>query len=166
MVLCSTNDIDVDDIQKKLEQEIPNADGMPDLEEIEKVIKEKCDKNGGEDAFNKIQLQKDALQTCIQSNINVTEAQAEVEEAKKTGSMDEVFAKYCKRIPDVMQCVTNVTDLVEPCLEEKEKDSLVVIRNVTESLLNFTCFKDGDRLASKYLKIKGYVTYNLQIWKA
>lgn len=89
------------------------------------------------------------LQTCIQDKVNVTEAQIQIEEAKKTGSMDEVFAKYCRKIPEFMVCVNDVTDSVRPCLEEKEKDSLVILQNLTESLLNFTCLKDGDRMASE-----------------
>lgn len=96
-----------------------------------------------------LQTQKELLQECIEAQVNVTAVQVELEEAKKTGSMDEVFAKYCKKIPDVMTCVKNVTDAVKPCLEDREKDSLKILSNITESLLDFACFKDGDRIASK-----------------
>lgn len=95
------------------------------------------------------QAQKEVLQECVEAQINVTAVQEELEVAKKTGSMDEVFAKYCKKIPDVMLCVKNVTNAVKPCLEDKEKDSLKILSNITESLLDFACFKDGDRIASK-----------------
>lgn len=97
-----------------------------------------------------LQEKKSYIQECVQNNINVTVAQAELEEAKKTGSMDEVFAKYCKRIPNYMDCIQNVTEAARPCLEDKEKESLNVVLNVTESLLNFMCYKDGDRIASKF----------------
>lgn len=83
--------------------------------------------------------------------MNVTAVQEELQEAKKTGSMDEVFAKYCKKIPDIMGCVKNVTEAFKPCLEDKEKDSLKILSNITESLLDFACYKDGDRIASKLL---------------
>lgn len=85
----------------------------------------------------------------MESQVNVTALQEELDEAKKTGSMDEVFREYCKKIPNVMSCVKNVTDAIKPCLEDKEKDSLKTLSNITESLLDFACLKDGDKIASK-----------------
>lgn len=90
------------------------------------------------------------MQECVEAQVNVTTIQEELEVAKKTGSMDEVFAKYCKKIPDVMNCVKNVTEAFKPCLEDKEKESLKILANITESLLDFACYKDGDRIASQF----------------
>lgn len=100
------------------------------------------------------------LQECIEAQVNVTAVQEELEEAKKTGSMDEVFAKYCKKIPDVMSCVKKVNEAVKECLEDKEKDSLKILSNITESLLDFACFKDGDRIASKYYFNEFFFNFN------
>lgn len=63
--------------------------------------------------------------------------------------MDEVFGKYCKKVPEIMYCIKNVTEAAKPCFEDKEKESLKIGLNITESLINFMCYKDGDRIASK-----------------
>lgn len=68
------------------------------------------------------------------------------------GSLDDVFGKYCKKVPEFELCVKNYTSVLEVCLESKEKDSEKVILNVTKSLSEFVCHKSGDRIASKYRK--------------
>lgn len=73
----------------------------------------------------------------------------ELEVAKKSGSMDEVFAKYCNKTPHFIDCTKTVTDKVTLCLNPEEKDNMKVVLNVTENLGKFICDKNGDRLASK-----------------
>lgn len=41
------------------------------------------------------------------------------------------------------------TTALEPCLEESEKENKKMVLNITESLANFLCYKDGDRIASE-----------------
>lgn len=81
--------------------------------------------------------------------MNITKLQEEVEKAKETGSMDEVFGKYCKKYPDVYNCFNNVTDVAMQCMNDAEKDSLNITMNIVKELKEFMCFKDGDRIASK-----------------
>ncbi|KZC14568.1 27 kDa hemolymph protein, partial [Dufourea novaeangliae] len=45
------------------------------------------------------------------------------------------------------KCVSNFTAAIEPCLEPAEKENKKIIQNITDSLLNFVCFKEGDRIA-------------------
>lgn len=97
-----------------------------------------------------LQAAKDEIQECIESNFNFTQIQEELAESRKTGAMEEVFAKYCAKTPIIQNCIKNLTLAVEPCLEEEEKESLTLILNITESLGNFGCYKEGDRIASKY----------------
>ncbi|XP_018321234.1 27 kDa hemolymph protein-like [Agrilus planipennis] len=112
------------------------------------LIKQKCEKNGGEANIDlKFQSIRDELQACISDNFNVTQIQEEVEKAKSTGSMDEVFAKYCAKKELVYNCVSNLTETVNKCLDDEEKESMKLFLNVTDSLANFVCFKDGDRIA-------------------
>lgn len=90
------------------------------------------------------------LQKCVVSNFNFELIQNELDEAKKTGSMDEVFLKYCNKKPIIIECINKAAKTLEACLEEAEKKSLKLITDVIESLIEFACFKDGDRLARKY----------------
>ncbi|KAF2904644.1 hypothetical protein ILUMI_01528 [Ignelater luminosus] len=146
-VLCQ-NEIPEEEIEKKL-NEIPGFENFnqSSLAAVEDAVKLKCKKNGGADAFDKLEAAKTQLMECIQSNFNFTQIQEEVDASRKTGSMDEVFARYCLKVPIVEACVKNLTDTVKPCLEEEEKSSLKLLLNITNSLANFACYKDGDRIA-------------------
>jgi hypothetical protein len=59
------------------------------------------------------------------------------------------FKFYFRRSPQLQQCVNNFTVLIEPCLNEEEKENKNLIQNITDSILNFVCYKEGDRIACK-----------------
>jgi len=144
-----------EDIQKGIEEklsEIPglenfNRSAIPQVEDVVDVIKKKCEKNGGSEAFDKLGPAKDEMQECFESNFNTTQIEIEIAEARKSGSMEVVFAKYCAKKHTILQCISNLTDVIEPCLEEKERVSLKVLQNITENMAEFFCYKDGDRVA-------------------
>ncbi|KAF5287541.1 hypothetical protein FQR65_LT12212 [Abscondita terminalis] len=130
--------------------EIPGLDlseNAPSVEEIIATAQEKCEKNGGKEAFDRLMVAKDEIQTCFESNFNLTQIEAELTEKRKTGSMDEVFAKYCKKRPVIEKCLKDLTGAVEPCLEDGEKSSMKLLVNITNTFIDFGCFKDGDRIA-------------------
>lgn len=141
------------DIEDQL-QNIPglekfNASSVTE-EDLEKLLKEKCVKaGGGEEAYLAIKNQKEELQECLENQVNTTEVQMEITEAKKTGSMDEVFGKYCKKFPEIYKCMANVTNNIRPCLEEAERETLNRSLELVQELKEFICYKDGDRIASK-----------------
>lgn len=124
-----------------------NISNVPTVEEGERIFEEKCKKMGHREAYQAAQAGKDELQECFKSLVNVTELQAEMEQAKPTGDLDTVFRKYCRKSPQFQQCVTNFTALIEPCLNEEEKENKDLIQNITDSILKFVCFKEGDRIA-------------------
>ncbi|KAF7282127.1 hypothetical protein GWI33_003138 [Rhynchophorus ferrugineus] len=115
--------------------------------EVEKVLKKKCEEQGSKDALDAINNQTSLIHKCITTHVNVTQIQPELDEAKKTGSMDVVFAKYCKKWPEVYACVENVTLIVRQCLTETEEKSFNKTLTIIDELKEFMCFKDGDRLA-------------------
>ncbi|OAD57695.1 27 kDa glycoprotein, partial [Eufriesea mexicana] len=45
------------------------------------------------------------------------------------------------------KCVSNFTTAIEACLEPEERENKKIIQNITDSLLNFVCYKEGDRIA-------------------
>nr|CAH7742636.1 unnamed protein product [Callosobruchus chinensis] len=117
----SLNDLESDDNLKKIQEHLPpelqnfNTSSLPKLEQVEKVLREKCQK--------------------------------ELEKAKNTGSMDEVFGKYCKRWPDIQACFQNATSFARQCMDTKEQDAFNRSLTILQELQEFVCFKDGDRLA-------------------
>lgn len=97
-----------------------------------------------------LQDAKDTLKSCVEAQINVTVFQNELEEAKKTGSMDEVFGKYCGRTPEFEKCANSFTDKLKRCLTEDEQKALDAALDVAKKLGEFLCYNDGDRLASEW----------------
>lgn len=159
------NDINEDDIKNKLgdagidTSNLPNfnASDIP-VEQIKKSLQEKCAEAGADpSAVDDIQNQKDALQECLQAQVNVTLLQEEIEESKKTGSMDEVFGKYCKKYPDIYGCFDKVTEIAKQCMTDGEKKSLNLTMNIVKELKEFVCYKDGDRIASKRINARKIV---------
>lgn len=124
--------------------EIPAS--VPDLDDFE-AIKERCEKKAGAGTYEKVKTAGEEAQKCIKAIIDVEKIKTEVEEAKKTGSMDEVFGKYCGKRPQIKECVKKVYDAAQPCLEESEKNALNVTGNILTQISDFACYRDGDRIA-------------------
>ncbi|XP_012270782.1 27 kDa hemolymph protein [Orussus abietinus] len=124
-----------------------NASALPTAEDAKNLLKKKCDKYGGPKAFENALAGQEQLQHCVAGLVNVTVLQNEMEKAKPEGELDTVFKNYCRKSPLFKNCLNNFANSLEPCFTEKERDSRKIIQNVTDSLLNFICFKEGDRIA-------------------
>lgn len=124
-----------------------NASVLPSLEEGKNLFKQKCDKNGGPHAFDNAKNAQEDMTQCLSSLINITKLQEDMEKYKPTGDLDIVFKEYCRKTPIFRSCVMNFTAAVEPCLEPKERENKRFIQNITDSLLDFVCYKEGDRIA-------------------
>lgn len=81
--------------------------------------------------------------------MNPSKIKDELEEAKKTGSMDEVFGKYCNKRQEYKECIMKTVNVSKECLEETEINALDTAARVIEEVMDFACYRDGDRLASK-----------------
>lgn len=57
------------------------------------------------------------------------------------------FFRYCRKRTAALDCLTNFTSKLEPCLEPKELDGKLTVQKVFINLLNFICHKDGDQIA-------------------
>lgn len=124
-----------------------DTSALPSAEEVKNLFREKCTKNGGPNAFDNAQQARVEMEQCLKSLINITELQAEMEKYKPTGDLDIVFKNYCNKRTTLRTCVSNFTGVVEHCLDEKEKENNKIILNITDSLLEFICYKEGDRIA-------------------
>ena len=84
---------------------------------------------------------------CLTSLVNVTLLKEEMEIARPTGDLDTVFNKYCNKKSIAVECVSNFTNSVEPCLEPEEIKQKIVLTKVIQDLLKFVCYKDGNHIA-------------------
>lgn len=55
--------------------------------------------------------------------------------------------RYCRKREIAIECMTNFTTLLEPCLEPKEIEGKRTFVKIFKNLLNFVCYKDGDQIA-------------------
>jgi len=149
--LCDVdlNSLNLDDVKNQLPAgvDLDSVNITAAKEQAEKKFREKCKAKGHEEVADEILDLKEATIKCAESIVNVTVLTEELDEAKKTGSMDEVFGKYCKKREDMLKCVDEGIEKVKKCLDDDEKESMKMILNTTSTILDFACFKDGDRLA-------------------
>ncbi|XP_011152994.1 27 kDa hemolymph protein isoform X2 [Harpegnathos saltator] len=140
-----------DEILRQVNEAVPlpglDTSALPNVEEAKNLFREKCTKNGGPEAFEKAQQAQVEMEQCLKSLINVTELQAEMEMHKPNGDLDVVFKKYCNKRSILRACVSNFTNEVEQCLDVKEKENKKIVMNITDSMLEFICYKEGDRIA-------------------
>ncbi|CAH1998336.1 unnamed protein product [Acanthoscelides obtectus] len=123
--------------------EIPQIPKLGDFE----AVKERCEKKAGAGTYEKLEKAIEETKTCIKELVNVEKVKEEVEEAKKTGSMDEVFGRYCKKRPELRECFMKTYNAAEPCLEEIERQAVNTTEHILNQIGDFVCFKDGDRIA-------------------
>ena len=110
----------------------------------------RCVKNAGPDAYDLIDRAQLEMAQCIQKLVNITELYAEMEKYKPTGDLDIVFREYCSKRQSMRTCVSNFTNTIEVCLVEKMRENKKIVMNITDSLLEFVCYKEGDRIARMY----------------
>ncbi|KAK4875011.1 hypothetical protein RN001_011433 [Aquatica leii] len=140
-VYCNTNLVDFN--------HIPDLSAIPgaDYDAIEGLVKDKCKKNGGNNAFKNLQDSVIELKNYVEKNFESNVITKEIEDASKTGSLDEVFKKYCDLKPEVMKHAHKLGGSIESCLEDDEKVIFKIAENITEGLIDFACDKDGERIA-------------------
>ncbi|OAD57696.1 27 kDa hemolymph protein, partial [Eufriesea mexicana] len=86
-------------LSKSIDLNAFNSSVKQVLEDTKNAFKQKCDKNGGEGAFDNAQSAKDNLEQCFKSFINFTQLEEEMEKKKPTGDLDMVFKEYCRKTP-------------------------------------------------------------------
>ncbi|KAF7995165.1 hypothetical protein HCN44_004637 [Aphidius gifuensis] len=116
-------------------------------EDAKTILRKKCEKNGGPDAFDNAYNAKDNITTCMENLINIKTLQEEIRVAGPTGDVDLVFKKYCDKKPQFLRCITNFMDKLSPCLEQSEKDNYQTVNTAMDSLFDFVCHKEGERIA-------------------
>lgn len=67
---------------------------LPSIDDVKKVIKDKCTKvSGGDAAYQAIEEGAEVLKNCTSGLIDVTVLQEEIQKAEPNGELDTVFNK-------------------------------------------------------------------------
>ncbi|XP_049866439.1 27 kDa hemolymph protein-like [Pectinophora gossypiella] len=157
-VLCGAvwaqSEPSISDALGQLPPELQGKVNESDIENIKNssaaLLKEKCEKNGGAEAFENAQKAYEKFPTCVKQSLGLEDPavlQKEIEQAKPNGTVDEVFKKYCAKTPKVKECFMDMTEAVKPCFSVEEQQNLKIVYNISEQLAEFICYKDGDRIA-------------------
>lgn len=100
-IACDSNELEanIEKIKSKLPEgiEIPESlknVTLPTVDDVKKVLKEKCDKvSGGEEAYAAVEEASEKMKECALNLINVGQLQKDIEEAQPKGELDTVFNK-------------------------------------------------------------------------
>ncbi|CAB3243053.1 unnamed protein product [Arctia plantaginis] len=119
---------------------------LPSIE-LKNMLTTQCQKNGAEDKVDEVENSGKAFVECVKGLIDVDTLKREIEEARPNGALDEVFKKYCAKTPQLKSCIHNLLDGVTPCVDTEAKGHITEAKNATDLLIDFVCYKDGDRIA-------------------
>lgn len=61
--------------------------------------------------------------------------------------------RYCAKTPELKSCWHTMLEGVKPCMDSTITNHIEDIKNGTSQLLDFICYKDGDRIACQCLNI-------------
>ncbi|KAH8339582.1 hypothetical protein KR074_012285 [Drosophila pseudoananassae] len=143
------------DVDKLKESYLPEGlrNASITLQDLQELLRSKCKKaNPGKEVdasvlSGNIETAAAKLGECLSGLANFTAIQQEIEEASPKGDLDIVFEKYCKRMPQAKACINDFNEALIPCLTREEKNHNAMMRRITDKLLDFVCFKDGDQIA-------------------
>ncbi|CAG4977455.1 unnamed protein product [Colias eurytheme] len=116
-------------------------------QKIKDAIKDTCTKNGAADKIDEAENSIKNFVDCVKTLFNFETLKNEIEAAKPNGALDEVFKKYCAKSPELKTCIHTLTEGVSPCLPVNIRDNINSGKNASDQLIDFVCYKDGDRIA-------------------
>jgi len=132
---------------------------VPTIDEFQKMIEDSCMKTieeGGvqstsltpKEQVQMIRKAREEFVQCVKGlEINIDTLQSEIDVARPTGDLDSVFKKYCLKVPQLRGCISDMMGALDYCIVGNQLTNKEILSNMTLSLMNFICFKDGDRIA-------------------
>ncbi|CAG9132781.1 unnamed protein product [Plutella xylostella] len=111
------------------------------------MVLAQCQKNKADGSAQQVEAAGNDFLKCFGDIIDPKTLRDEIEAAKPNGALDEVFKKYCAKSAQLKTCVHTLTGTISPCLDAGARQHLPLLDNGTDQLLDFVCYKDGDRIA-------------------
>ncbi|XP_026333247.1 27 kDa glycoprotein-like [Hyposmocoma kahamanoa] len=127
------------------EVQIPN-----DQAQYDTMLSNYCTKNGASEHLQDVKAAITAFGDCLKGLIDIETITDEIKKAMPNGELDEVFKKYCEKTPQLKNCLYTMLEGVKPCMDSAIRSHIGDIKNGTSQLLEFICYKDGDRIALFY----------------
>ncbi|XP_063361305.1 27 kDa hemolymph protein-like [Cydia amplana] len=116
-------------------------------QQVRTAIGEVCKKANAEDKTSEVQAAVHTFTECLKGLFNIDQIKTEIEEAKPNGALDEVFKKYCAKSSQLKACINTAITGVTPCVPNDLRVHLPTASNATDQIIDFVCYKDGDRIA-------------------
>lgn len=86
---------------------------------------------------------------CAYDVVNVTKLHQEITVAKSNGGLETLFSKYCAKKNALTQCVNDFAMDAESCFEPNKLKTIEIMKNVTNNIITYVCYKEGNYTASK-----------------
>ncbi|KAH8386403.1 hypothetical protein KR093_000335, partial [Drosophila rubida] len=151
LINCASAQLNLEkiDLQGQLPEGIAEANYT--FNDFKELFRNKCievsGNEAGKEAYNEVESSFIVLTDCVNSLVNVSAMEQEIQDASPRGELDVVFNKYCKKRANATECFDVFAEKLLPCLHPEEQESQQEIRRIVQSLLNFVCHKDGDQIA-------------------
>lgn len=135
-----------DKVPSKVMDDIKKIKKPEDIPHIARW-RDSCQTNFGEQALQDIDDATKDFMPCVTKQIRFSKLKIEVDKSMEKGELDLVFKKYCGRRDELMECVNNVIDKMDVCLNDTERQDINITRAAIIAGMDFTCNNDGDRIA-------------------
>lgn len=109
---------------------------------------ERCLVNGGRTVLDEYLAEQENLVLCMMEQFDLKEILSEVGRKRKSSELDSVLHKYCNvQVPTARDCLARFLAVSRQCLKERDQGGLNVTLDMVDSAIEFTCHRDGDRVA-------------------
>lgn len=88
---------------------------------------------------------------CVSGVVNITTLYEEITLGILFGTLKGVFSKYCAKKNVLTQCISDLVVAVKPFLEPKEVRAAEILKNVTNNIITYVCYEEGNYTASKLI---------------
>ena len=128
----------------------PDITALAAVNQTEKFLKSKCDKNGGAGTSEEVlRAMDEVIKECTKKFLDIGQQLHQMERhISPTLTKDKhlLFKMYCRYTPVFRKCASKFVEALEPCLAPQEKVNIKVFENITNALLSFACYKNGDHI--------------------
>ncbi|CAB3243061.1 unnamed protein product [Arctia plantaginis] len=100
-----------------------------------------CEQNGVNDSI--LEIASANHLECTEVNFGMKTFEREFTEAQYKDSYNELFKKYCAKIPQLKVCYQTLMDAVSPCVGNASELLISTTKNIMNQILDFLCEDDG-----------------------
>lgn len=99
----------------------------------------KYEKNGDLEVYEAVKNSINQFYNCLESQLNFTELQKDIDGALPVGQVDDVFEKYCVKKSDVQKCFDDYAKMAESHWNVQDEEKNKIRINISKKIFDFYC---------------------------